>query len=123
MPERQKRILCVENDKDTCQLLNHLLTSQGYEVMGADSIEECFNLAEKYPFDLFVLDYWYEEITGVDICKQLHQKYTTPIVFFSGEARGGIKQEALETCADAYITKPNIDILIQTVHEVIGNAQ
>lgn len=75
--------------------------------MEAESIEECFNLAEKHPFDLFVLDYRYEGVTGIKVCTMLRQKYaSTPIVFFSGEARESIKQEALASCADAYIIRP-----------------
>lgn len=107
MSEKQKRVLCVDNDDDICQMVKTMLSLKGYDVTTALSVEECFAVVEREHFDLFVLDYHYPEMTGLDLCEQLHQKYPdTPVMFFTGEAREQVKQEALE-CADAYLVKPN----------------
>ena len=59
-------------------------------------------------FDLYILDYRFPHTTGVEVCKQIKEVDPhAPVMFFTGEARERVRQEALAVCADAYLVKPD----------------
>jgi DNA-binding response OmpR family regulator len=75
------------------------------------------------PFDLFVLDGWLPEMDGFVFCQQLREfDAETPILFYSGAAYETDKQKALMAGANAFVTKPDVDGLIETIHDLIATA-
>ena len=101
----KKRILCVEDDEDTCELLTLLLSD--FEIVFTDSIEKSIALFKTGRFDLCLLDNWLVDGLGVDLCRQIrHLNSSVPIVFISGVAQTDEIQKALDTGAQAYLVKP-----------------
>jgi DNA-binding response OmpR family regulator len=101
----KKRILCVEDDEDTCELLTLLLSD--FEIVFTDSIEKSITLFKTGRFDLCLLDNWLVDGLGVDLCRQIrHLNPSVPIVFISGVAQTDEIQKALDTGAQAYLVKP-----------------
>jgi DNA-binding response OmpR family regulator len=101
----KKRILCVEDDEDTCELLTLLLSD--FEIVFTDSIEKSIALFKTGRFDLCLLDNWLVDGLGVDLCRQIrHLNPSVPIVFISGVAQTDEIQKALDTGAQAYLVKP-----------------
>src|SRR5687768_14660301 len=81
----RKRIFYVEDDKDSADMMNILLTGEGYEVIIATSLQEGTEIIRRGAFDLFLLDNWLGEGSGIELCKTIRAFDTsTPIVFYAG---------------------------------------
>jgi DNA-binding response OmpR family regulator len=122
MKETESKILCIEDDTDTCELISFMFKDIGYEIE-ACSKTDCLNLIHEEKFSAFILDNWFEGKTGVEICKEIRSFDTnTPIVFFSGEARQSEMDKALEAGANVYLIKPNdLGRLTETVIGLISD--
>jgi CheY-like chemotaxis protein len=116
MPPAKRRILCVDDNEDNCFMLTNLLSREGYEIKSAETIEQALLFARKDSFNLYVLDSWLSKGSGTDLCQQIREfDPQTPIIFYSGAAYESDKQEALQAGANAFVAKPHIDELLQTV--------
>jgi DNA-binding response OmpR family regulator len=111
------RILCVEDDEDSRELITILLGLWGYEVVTASSPTDGLELAQQDSFALMLLDNWYEQGSGVELCKQIRGFDTdTPILFYSGAAYEEDVQQAMEAGAQGYIFKPaDLQVLVQII--------
>lgn len=114
-----KSILCVDDDEDTCELLQFLFDE--YEFISAHTLEDAFRLIESRRFDLYIFDNWLPDGSGVELCQKVRELgFDTPIVFVSGAAQIKDIQEALENGASKYLTKPcEPDLLENIVKELI----
>jgi DNA-binding response OmpR family regulator len=118
------RILCVDDDDDTADLIKMMLQSANpdYKIKTVKTTDEALRLAATKEFDLYVLDYRFPDMTGIEVCQKIRQANPhTPIMFFTGEAHERERQEALDACADAYLVKPtDIDKLTVTAKRLLG---
>jgi two-component system OmpR family response regulator len=120
-----RRILYTEDDPDTRELVTLLLNDFRYEVVTSDSYQSALRLAEATQFDLYLIDSWLGEASGLDLCKAIRSfDPTTPILFFSGAAYDLDKQNAFDSGAQGYLTKPaTMDDLVAEVVRLIGDAR
>ncbi len=120
MNESKLKILCVEDDEDTCELISFVLNQVGYEVETCSKMD-CLKLIHEEKFLAFILDNWFEGTSGVDICKEIRSfDSDTPIIFCSGEARQSEIDKALAAGANAYLVKPiDFEELAKTVSNLI----
>jgi DNA-binding response OmpR family regulator len=120
MNESKSKILCVEDDKDTCELLSFVFEQAGYEIEACSKMD-CLKLIHEEKFIAFILDNWFEGTSGVEICERIRSfDLDTPIIFFSGEARKSEIDKALKAGANAYLVKPNdFEKLTETVTNLI----
>jgi DNA-binding response OmpR family regulator len=125
MPSSIRRILYIEDDADTRELISFLLRQENYEVVVAESPEQSLELAQTMPFDLYMLDNWMPGASGIDLCKKLRSfDSNTPILFYSGAAYDRDKHEAFAAGAQGYLTKPtDNDALVQEVSRLISEAR
>jgi two-component system, OmpR family, alkaline phosphatase synthesis response regulator PhoP len=101
------RILCIEDDQDTCEMLTFALQPSGYEVVSAPTGEEGLSKVLAESFDAVLMDTNLPDISGIELCKQIRESdIPIPIIFYSGEARPDIIEEAIKAGAQAYLTKP-----------------
>lgn len=100
-----KKILCIEDDPDTCEMLGFLLSE--YDFTFVHTPEEAFPLIEKDDFDLYILDNWLPGISGIDLCKKIRASHPeVSIIFTSGVSHKSEIREALSAGADKYLVKP-----------------
>jgi len=105
-------------------MLQLLLSEEDYEVRTAGTIEEASALAQSEEFDLYVLDKRLPDGTGVELCKTLNLLTPgVPCIFYSGDAYEIHRQEALQAGAAAYVAKPNLDTLIEAVHQLLSERE
>jgi CheY-like chemotaxis protein len=71
MQPSRRRILCVDDHDDTRSMLTLLLGRQGYEAVSAASAGEALDLARSQRFDLYVLDAWLPDGSGLEMCAGL----------------------------------------------------
>ena len=125
MTDLVPQILYTEDDADTRELVSYVLTTSNCKVTLADSDAKALLLAETIKFDLFVIDNWLHEGSGIELCKKLRElDPDTPILFYSGAAFDKDKQEAFASGAQAYLTKPvDNDELVKEVFRLISEAR
>jgi len=101
----KKRILFVDDHEDTLEMVALQLT--GYEIISARDFAEGLLLAHQRYFDLYILDSWLPDGTGVELCRHIREfDPHTPILFYSGLAAERNAQAGLNAGAQAYLTKP-----------------
>jgi DNA-binding response OmpR family regulator len=105
-------------------MLRLLLSESDYEVHPAYNVEEAMKLARTYEFDLYVLDKRLPDGTGMDLCTMLNKLTPgVPCIFYSGDAYEIHRLEALAAGADAYVPKPDVEALIETVHKLLSERE
>ena len=119
--ESAKRILFVDDDADTCDMIRFVLESSGYRVTTAETITDALRLAQTERFDLYLLDSWMPDGTGVELCQQLRAlSPASPILFYSGVAVESEIERAKAAGADQYLIKPcDIEQLQNVIVELI----
>lgn len=119
------RILYVEDDADTRDLVSYVLTGANYEVALAENPEQAILLAKIASFDLYLIDNWMPGLSGIDLCSRLREfDADTPILFYSGAAYEQDKRAALAAGAQGYLTKPaDSEKLLKEVSRLISDAR
>lgn len=118
------RVLCVDDHRDTSEMLQMLLSEENYKVHTAGTIEEACRMAEDNDYDLYVLDKRLPDGSGVELCERLMTiKSGVPCIFYTGDAYEIHRREAFEAGAAAFVAKPDIEGLINAVHELLANSE
>lgn len=121
MPRQARRVLCVEDDEETCKMLSSLLGLINCETSTAETVAEALDKIATERFDLYLLDNWLPGGSGVELCRKIRETDTsTPIIFYSGAALESEREEALAACAQAYLVKPlDVSLIIETVKKLL----
>ncbi len=107
MTETKSKILCIEDDEDTCHLLTYVFKQVDCEVESC-SQTKCLKLIHEETFSAIILDNYFDGLSGIEICQEIRSfDQITPVIFLSGEARQAEIDKALATGANAYLIKPN----------------
>ncbi len=104
----KKRILVVDDERNTTQMLSMVLETRGYDVNVASSGEEAIAKAITRP-DMILLDLILPDLEGIEVCRRLREENSTkdiPIIVVSGKYLFEDKIESLYSGADDYLTKP-----------------
>jgi DNA-binding response OmpR family regulator len=125
MQLQSPRVLYIEDHEDTRELVTLLLTQKSYEVVTGDSIESGIALAIAGNFDLYLLDSWLPDGSGLELCQLIREfDKTTPILFYSAAAYASDRDLALQSGAQAYMIKPSQPSdLCRLVSELIENSK
>ena len=125
MPPSKRRILYVEDDADTRELVSFVLRQENYDVVLAENNDNALLLARTMHFDLYMIDNWMPGGSGIDLCKRLREfDSSTPILFYSGAAYDQDKRAAFAAGAQGYLTKPvENDRLISEVSKLISEVR
>jgi DNA-binding response OmpR family regulator len=117
----KSRILFAEDHDDTREFISIVLQRSNYEVATAATIDDTLRLATSGPFNLFILDSWLPDGSGIDLCKRIRTfDNLTPILFYSGLAFERDKLLAFSSGAQAYLVKPvDVDELLVTVDDLL----
>ncbi len=117
------KLLVVEDEEITADLLRRYFEIMGYDVINALSGSRALSLANKEDPTVIILDINLPDMTGYDICRKLRATPATqniPIIFLTSQAERRSRLSGLELGADDYITKPfNIEELRIKVHNII----
>lgn len=106
--KKTRRILYIEDHEDTRELVTLLLAQKSYEVITGSTIQSGVVLAGAGNFDLYLLDSWLPDGSGLDLCQRIRQfDQTTPILFYSAAAYASDHDLALQCGAQGYLVKPS----------------
>ena len=102
------RVLYIEDHEDTRELVTLVLEQKCYEVVTGSTIRSGVALAYSQHFDLYLLDSWLADGSGLELCRQIREfDQTTPILFYSAAAYESDRAEAIKSGAQAYLIKPS----------------
>ena len=106
-------ILVVEDDSAINALLCRVVSDAGYDCRGAFSGSEAALLAEKYDYDLILLDLMLPGLSGEEFIRQVRKGKTMPVIVLSAKAGLEDRVNVLRLGADDFIPKPfdNAEVL------------
>ncbi len=115
------KILLVEDDTITINLLTQALNSHNYNVNTAADGETALHLARAYDYDLIVLDVLIPKLDGISLCRKLRSSgCKMPILLLTALDGSSNLVEGLEAGADDYVVKPfNLEELIARIRALL----
>ena len=101
-----EKILIVDDEKSTCEILALALKNEGYKTFQAHKAEEALVKCAEHSPDLIILDVMLPDMDGWEVCKEVRKISDTPIIMLTAKDDMLEKILGLELGADDYITKP-----------------
>ena len=101
-----KKVLVVDDDVKTVELVRLYLDRDGYQVLTAYDGIEALRLARESRPDLIVLDLMLPDIDGLEVCRTLRHESDVPIIMLTARTTDQDKLTGLDLGADDYVTKP-----------------
>jgi two-component system phosphate regulon response regulator OmpR len=118
-----KRVLCVEDDEDTRNMLKMMLGHSDLEAAVAPDMDAALRLMERERFSLYVLDGGLRRGKGLSLCERIRATDSrAPIVIFSGHASAPDIRAGMLAGANAYLVKPDSSELIPTIRRLLAAA-
>lgn len=110
----KKNILIADDEAEIREVLELLLTGEGYNVISCADGEEVLSSASEN-IDLYILDIGMPGMTGLKAATLLRREYDTPIIFLTAYSTESDKVMGFSAGADDYIVKPfsNIELLMR----------
>lgn len=102
----KERILVVDDEPAIRDLVQMVLTREGYHVSVAPDGQTALALVRSQKPDLIVLDLMLPDMSGHEVCKKITDQYQIPIIMLTAKHEVVDKVLGLEFGADDYITKP-----------------
>lgn len=117
------RVLCVEDDEDTRDMLKTKLDLADFEAVVTSDMAAALRLMERERFSLYVLDGGMRNVNGLSLCQRIRASDArTPIVIFSGHGFKSDIEAGMLAGANAYIVKPDSSELIPTIMRLLEAA-
>lgn len=115
------KILIVEDDKLTVNLLARSLDAHNYSFNTAGDGETALQLAKTYDYDLILLDVMIPKLDGISVCRELRAcGYQMPILLLTALDSSVDRVQGLEAGADDYVVKPfNLPELIARIRALL----
>lgn len=118
------KIIIVDDDQATREMLQVTLEVEGYEVaLAANGLRLISTLHVDHP-DLVLLDVMMSWMDGFELCRSIKQNKEfghIPVIFISGRRMPSDIKRGYEVGAVGYFTKPlDLDALLERIREVIG---
>ncbi len=102
----ERNILIIDDDKEIVELLAVYLRNEGYSIYKAYDGDEALHMLSLYQIDLMILDIMMPKRNGLEVCQQVREENTVPILMLSAKAEDMDKILGLMTGADDYMIKP-----------------
>ena len=103
---RGPRILLVDDDQGIVAAVKPALAAHHYEITTAADGVEALALFEREHPDLILLDLVMPRLGGLDVCRRIRERSTTPIIVLSVKGSEADIVPVLDLGADDYLVKP-----------------
>ncbi|WP_438349706.1 response regulator transcription factor [Paenibacillus sp. FA6] len=103
---RPSKILIIEDEQDIARILRDYISIHGYEVEVANNGADGLRCVDTSNPDFIILDLTLPDVDGIELCRQIRDKSTTPILILSARGSDTDKVLGLGFGADDYMTKP-----------------
>jgi len=114
MDIHRMKILVVDDNEDNLDLIEAILSEEGYEnIMRATSAEEMFEILKREKPDLILLDIMLPGMDGYEACRRLKQSEEwrdIPVIMVTAKTSPEDLKRGFEVGAIDYIEKPINDV-------------
>ena len=100
------KVLVVEDESSYSEALSYVLRKEGFEVAIAETGPDALTEFDRGGADIVLLDLMLPGLSGTEVCRQLRQVSSVPIIMVSAKDTEVDKVVGLELGADDYVTKP-----------------
>lgn len=100
------RVLVVEDEESFSDALSYMLRKEGFEVAVAADGPSALEDYDRWGADLVLLDLMLPGLPGTEVCRQLRQRSSVPVIMLTAKDSEVDKVVGLELGADDYVTKP-----------------
>jgi signal transduction histidine kinase/CheY-like chemotaxis protein len=106
---QKRRMLVVEDDADTLEMMKVICSSRNLSVVGAATAEEAMARLQREGFDIIISDISLPHMSGLEFAREVRARVkinSIPMIAMTGLSSEQDRQRALEAGYDAYIEKP-----------------
>ncbi|WP_308637678.1 response regulator transcription factor [Paenibacillus silvisoli] len=100
------KILVIEDDVMMSDMLSMYMSEEGYEIKQAATGGQGLKLLEQFTPDVVLLDLMLPDWDGTELCQQIRQHSSVPIMIVSMKSEVSERVQALRAGADDYLCKP-----------------
>ncbi len=104
--ETKNKILIVDDDENIGELVALYLQKENYSTLIIDNGNDVLGAVKSFAPNLILLDLMLPGKDGFDVCKEIRQISTVPIIMLTAKGETFDKILGLELGADDYIVKP-----------------
>jgi CheY-like chemotaxis protein len=102
---RARSILCIEDDAHARAVLGDVLA--GHNPVFVSTAYEGICALNSGIYDMYVLDYWLPDWSGVQLCREIRKVDPHgPVIFCTAAVRDEDRRRAMRAGANAYLAKP-----------------
>ena len=118
------KILVVDDESRMRKLVHDFLAKSHYQVLEAENGEEAVDIFfEQKDIDLIILDVMMPKMDGWQVCKEIRQYSTVPIIMLTAKSDERDELLGFELGVDEYISKPfSPKILVARVEAILRRA-
>ncbi len=106
MSQTDRTVLVVEDEEKLAALLRDYLEAAGFRVHCVFRADEVMPWLYSHKADLIILDLMLPGGDGLDLCKDIRQKFPMPIIMSTARIEEADRLRGLESGADDYVCKP-----------------
>jgi PAS domain S-box-containing protein len=122
-----RRLLVVDDDRDACELVTHLLSEAGADITQTHSATQALSLLETRPFDAILSDIGMPEMDGFQLVREIRRlpgsAGQTPAIALTAFGRTEDRRNAMISGFDVFLSKPiDASELMATVARVISRS-
>lgn len=102
-----KRVLILDDDSASLDIMEQILTDEGFDIRTAEQADDIFLLIAEYKPDILIMDYILNGTNGGDLCRQIKANKATanlPVIIISAFTR--IATSIYQCGCDDFIEKP-----------------
>ena len=100
------KILVIDDDPNICELLKVYFEKEGYEVKAVNDGVDGINFFKMYEPDLVLLDIMLPKKDGYQVCREIREVSSKPIIMITAKGDVIDKVLGLELGADDFVVKP-----------------
>ena len=119
------KILIAEDDRELRQLFAHVLTKNGYTVLGVSNGEEALAALEQSYYDLIISDIMMPKMDGYELVRSIRESGSSiPIMMITAKDAFDDMRLGFLSGSDDYLVKPiNVNELVLRINALLRRAQ
>ena len=117
-PPRHRRVLVVDDHRDTCTGMKRMLERRGYQITVAHTAQQAVEKVRTQEFDLLISDIGLPDRSGYELIREVQSSKTLPGIALSGFGTEHDINESLAAGFSQHLTKP---INFERLEEAICN--
>jgi CheY-like chemotaxis protein len=120
-----QRILVVDDDRSSCEIVSKILSHRGYQVDVAYDGKAALDLVGQQDYGLALIDYRMPKMDGIELYRKIHEMRPTLVgLFVTGYPTIETIYPAIAAGVERVIAKPaSSDQLLGAVEQYVGKPQ